>query len=148
MHRTLRWPIAVTLATIAGGVLLPSTETASQVADTSPRPHVEGMGVRYPAYPVAKPILPIIPPRSAAAMVERKGVISTSPAIRTGAGKATRKVAAGKAPLAGRQALGAALPCKGATCKAAPPLTGGTGVTVRASKGKVAVKAKQAAAKR
>lgn len=149
VRRRLRWPTAaVTLAAFAGGVLLPPKATVSQVAGNTSGPPVEGAVVRYPAYPVAKPILPIIPPRSAAAMVERRSVASASPATRAGSGKTTRKVASGAAPLPGRQALGAAMPCKGAACRPASPLTGGKGVTVRASKGKAAAKAKQTAAKR
>lgn len=151
MHGIRRRLIAALAAVaLASGLALLPTETTGQVAGSAPRKvDVGGATVRYPDYPVARPILPIVPPRTAATLIERRGVATASPALRVGASKTARKVIASKAPLPGRQALGAPPPCKGAACKMALPATSNTGKAASVSKSaKAPARSKQMTAKR
>lgn len=89
------------------------------IAPVAPKAETAQAAVRYPAYPVAKRIEPIVPPRTVQATV-RKGVTTASApkkiavpqksATKTATSKATSKAAAAKSAPPGKSALGGPLP--------------------------------------
>lgn len=115
-----RW----TSQAVAAGLALSALAVLPSTAAETPKPGKPVIAsaagpVRYPAYPVAKRIEPIVLPRaSLTSAVTRKGVTTASAPKKIAAPKAvSAKAASGKVPLAGKSALGAPLP----SIKAAKP---------------------------
>lgn len=109
--------VAAALALSAAGLVLPDALHAQPASKAGKAatvgPTAIPSAVRYPAYPVAKRIEPIVPPRtSQVTATVRKGVATASVAKKVGAPKVptASTLVATKPELPGKSALGAALP--------------------------------------